>query len=111
MESTKKAVIYVRGENKIQQEMFCYFYAYKNDIDVLFVANDIDEVTDCEECNMVLVANASRISRNAIEYHQIVNALMVRGIEVVSTISQENVEMFIDLVREGWKKGEIPKQQ
>ena len=25
----ERAVIYVRGDSKTEQEMFCYFYAYK----------------------------------------------------------------------------------
>lgn len=100
MENTKRAVIYVRGDSKIEQEMFCYFYAYRYDIEVLFVTDDIEKVADCEECNMVLVRDASRISRKSTEYYQIVKALNKRGIEVVSTMTTENVELFINLLKE-----------
>ena len=100
VENTRKAVIYVRGDSKIEQEMFCYFYAYRYDIEVLFVTDDIEKVADCEECNMMLVRDASRISRKSIEYYQIVKALNKRGIEVVSTMTAENVELFINLLKE-----------
>ena len=45
---TKRAVIYVRGDSKTEQEMFCYFYAYRHNIDVLFATDDIEKVADCE---------------------------------------------------------------
>ena len=105
--NTKKAVIYVRGDNKTEQEMFCYFYAYRHNIDVLFVTDEIDKIADCEECNMVLVRDASRISRKSIEYYQIVKSFNKRGIEVVTTMTTENVELFINLLKEDLKRSEI----
>lgn len=104
MKNTKKAVIYVRGDSKTEQEMFCYFYAYRHNIDVLFVTDNIEKVADCEECNMVLVRDASRISRKSIEYYQIVKALNKRGIEVVTAMTSENVELFINLLKEDLKR-------
>ena len=107
VENTKKAVIYVRGDSKTEQEMFCYFYAYRHNIDVLFVTDDIEKVADCEECNMVLVRDASRISRKSIEYYQIVKALNKRGIEVVTTMTPENVELFINLLKEDLNRSKV----
>lgn len=107
MTNTKKAVIYVRGDSKTEQEMFCYFYAYRHDIDVLFVTDDIEKIADCEECNMALVRDASRISRKSIEYYQIVKSLNKRGVEVVTTMTTENVEMFINLLKESSKRSKV----
>lgn len=104
MEKTKKAVIYTRGENKTEQEMFCYFYAYRHDIDVLFVTDDMDKIVDCEECNMVLVRDNSRISRKSIEYYQIVKALNKRGVEVVTTMSPKDIRLLLNLLREDTEK-------
>lgn len=104
---SRKAIIYVRGDSKTEQEMFCYFYAYRHDIDILFVTDDIEKVVDCEECNMVLVRDASRISRKSTEYYQIVKALNNRGIEMVTTMTTENVELFINLLKEDLKRSEI----
>ena len=107
MEKTSKAIIYVRGDNKAEQEMICYFYAYRHNIDVLFVTDDIEQVADCEECNMVLVRDASRISRKSIEYYQTVKALNKRGIEVVTTITPENVEFIVKMLKEDLKRSEV----
>lgn len=105
MANTKRAVIYTRGENDIEQKLLCYFYASDNDINVLFDTNDIDEVADCKECNMMLVAKPSRISRDAFEYHQTVKALKTRGIEVVFTATEKSAERFMDfLMRDLAKK-------
>ena len=107
MEKTKKAVIFVRGENETEQKLLCYFYASDNNIDVLFDTNDIDEVADCEECEIMLVVKANRISRDALKYHQIVKALKTRGIEVVFTSTAENSERLINLLMEDLYKKKV----
>lgn len=105
---SKKAVIYTRGDDKAQQKLLCYFYASDNDIDVLFDTNDIEEVADCEECEIMLVAKPSRISRDAFEYHRIVKALKTRGIEVIFTATEKSAERFIEfLMRDLVKKENI----
>lgn len=104
MISTTKAVIYVRGETEIEQKLFCYFYAAENNINVLFTTNNLDEVIDCEECNMLLTVNASRISRDVFKYHQTVKALKAKGIEVVHTATEENTERFIDFVTRNMRR-------
>lgn len=98
MENTKRAVIYTRGDNDIEQKLLCYFYASVNDINVLFDTKDINEVADCEECNVMLVVKPSRISRDAFEYHSIIKALKARGIEVVFTSTEETNKRFVDLL-------------
>lgn len=98
MENTKKAIIYTRGKSEAEQKLLCYFYASDNDIDVLFDTNDIEKIADCEECNMMLVAKPSRISRDAFEYHQTVKALKARGIEVVFTATEKTAERFMDFL-------------
>ena len=94
----KKAVIYTRGENEAEQKLLCYFYASDNNIDVLFDTNNIDAVADCEECDIMLVVKPSRISRDALKYHQTIKALKEKGIEVVFTATAENSERFINLL-------------
>ena len=96
--ANKKAVIYTRGESEAEQKLLCYFYASDNDIDVLFDTQDIDEIADCEECNVMLVAKPSRISRDTLKYHQIVKALKARGIEVIFTATESTTERFINLL-------------
>ena len=95
----KRAVVYIRGEDETLQKLLCYFYATDNDMDVLFDTRNIEDVADCEDCNVLLTANASRISRNAIEYHRIVKALKMKGIEVVFASTPENSERLINFMR------------
>ena len=77
----KKAIIYVRGHNQETQEMFCRVYAADKGYKILFVTTDINTVAGCD---ILLVANHSRISRNRIEYQIIVNKLKKNGIEFES---------------------------
>lgn len=100
----KKAIIYTRGETAIEQKLFCYFYAVENNIEVLFTTNDFDEIMNCEDCNMVLTVNASRISRDTFNYHKIAKHLKEKGIEVVHTATGENTERFINFVTRDFRK-------
>lgn len=93
----KNAIIYVRGHNQEKQEVFCKVYAADKSYKVLFVTTDIEAVNDCD---FLLVANHSRISRNRIEYQIIVNKLKKKDIEVVSVSSQDNVEETLWLTSE-----------
>lgn len=94
------AIIYVRGHNQEMQEIFCRLYAKDKGIKVKFVTTDIQAVNNCD---LLLIASHSRISRNRIEYQIIVNKLKKKGIEVVSVGSQDNADEHLsfamDLLR------------
>ncbi len=96
----KKAIIYVRGHNQEMQEIFCRLYAKEKGYKVNFVTTDINAVANCD---VLLVANPSRISRNRIEYQIIINKLKKMGIEVKSAIehekSDELLSFTMDLLR------------
>ena len=110
MRNTKRTIIYTRGEDDIEQKLLCYFYASDNDIDVLFDTKDMDEVADCEECNILLVAKPSRISRDAFEYHSTIKTLRARGIEVVFTATEKSAERFVDFMMKDLLKKEKQRQ-
>lgn len=93
----KKAIIYVRGHNQEKQEVFCRVYAADQGYKVLFATTDINAVNGCD---LLLIANDTRISRNRIEYQIIVNKLKKKGIEVVSVSRQDNVEETLWLTSE-----------
>lgn len=93
----KKAIIYLRGHNQEKQEVFCKVYAADKGYKVLFVTTDIEAV---QNCDVLLVSNLSRISRNRIECQIILNKLKKKGIEVVSVSSQDNVEKTLWLTSE-----------
>jgi DNA invertase Pin-like site-specific DNA recombinase len=83
----KKAIIYVRGHKEKMQEIFCRLYASDKGYKIIYVTNNIDDVNLCD---IMLVANPSRISRNHLEYEKIVNKLKDRGITVESAIHHDN---------------------
>lgn len=85
----KKAIIYVRGHNQEKQEMFCQVYAADKGYKVLYVTTNIEDVNNCDT---LLVANHSRISRNRIECQIILNKLKKKGIEIISVMNQDKAE-------------------
>ncbi len=93
----KKAIIYVRGHNKEKQEVFCKLYAAEQGYKVLFTTDDIQAVRNCE---VLLISNSSRISRDKFKYYEIVNDLKSKGIKVESVAHQENSAEYLFFTRE-----------
>lgn len=91
----KNAIIYVRGHNQEMQEIFCRLYAKEKGYKLLFVTSDIEAV---QNCNVLLVANRSRISRNRIECQMILNKLKKKDIEVISVSNQEKADEHLSFV-------------
>lgn len=91
-----EAVIYVRGGNKEMQEAACRAYALDNDYEVLYVTQHIEDV---KLCDVLLVIDPTRISRNQIEYYKIVNELKEKGIRVISIANQKDIEESEALAR------------
>ena len=80
-------IIYVRGQNKEMQEVFCKLYAAEQGYNVLFATDDIKKVNGCD---ILLISNPSRISRDNIKYYEVINELKAKGIEVESVAHHEN---------------------
>lgn len=93
----KKAVIYVRGQKEKMQEIFCRLYASDKGYKITYVTNNIDDVNLCD---IMLVANPSRISRNRLEYEKIVNELKGRGITIESAVHHDNANDNYSLTRD-----------
>ena len=93
--SRKEAVIYVRGENKEFQEMACRLYAVDKDYRVTYVTKDINDV---HLCDVLLITNPSRISRQATEYYEILKELKDKGIEVELAMDSDSVNDNIDML-------------
>ena len=83
----KKAVIYVRGNKVKMQEVFCRLYASDKGYKITYVTSNLEDVNLCD---VLLVTNPSRISRDQLEYETIVNELKGRGIKVESAIHHDN---------------------
>lgn len=91
------AVIYVRGNKKEMQEMFCTLCAVERGYKVAFATDNLDNVKDCD---ILVVTNPSRISRNETEYHEIVNAFKEKGVEVEFAVDNENLIENLELAKE-----------
>lgn len=96
----KKAIIYVRGNNKEMQEVYCKLYAAEAGYKVLFVTDDIENVNGCD---VLLISNPSRISRDNVKYYEVVNELKTRGIEVECVAHHDNAGDYYTFARELFK--------
>lgn len=92
-----KAIIYVRGQNKEMQEVFCKLYAAEQGYKVLFATDDIKEVRNCDT---LLISNPSRISRDNFKYQEIINELKTKCIEVESVAHHDNAIDYYSFARE-----------
>ena len=90
----KKAIIYVRGHNQEMQEVRCRLYAAQKEYKVLFVTTDLNSVNHCD---ILLVANPSRISRKQIEYHKTLKDLKGKNIALECVAGQRD-KSFIDFI-------------
>lgn len=88
----KKAVIYVRGQKEKMQEIICRLYASEKGYKVVYVTSRIEDINLCD---ILLITNPSRISRDERKYHENVKELKERGIEVVSVANQDNADEFV----------------
>ncbi len=88
----KKAVIYVRGQKEKMQEIICRLYASDKGYKVVYVTTHIEEVNLCD---VLLVTNPSRISRDRNKYYEVMKELNAKNIEVESVSNQDNTDEYI----------------
>lgn len=98
----KKSIIYVRGHNQEMQEILCRLYAKDKEYDLLFVTSNIDDVYYCD-CDVLIVTNATRISRDRFKYYETLNKLKAKGIEIEYATNHENaldnISLAMDILR------------
>lgn len=88
----ERAVIYVRGENEAAQELKCRAYADEKGYEVAYVTRHIEDV---KQCDVLLVANFSRISRKQITFVKTYKLFKARGIRIENAIGRNDIsEMF-----------------
>ena len=87
----ERAVIYVRGVNEAEQEMKCRAYAADMGYEVTFVTRHIEDV---KLCDVLIVANFSRISRKQIEFAKTYKYFKARGVRIESVSGHEVGSMF-----------------
>ena len=87
----ERAVIYVRGVNEAELEMKCRAYAADKGYEVVYVTRHIEDV---KLCDVLLVANFSRISRKQMTFVKTYKLFKARGIKIESASSHEIGSMF-----------------
>ena len=87
----ERAVIYVRGANEVEQEMKCRAYAADKGYEVVYVTRHIEDV---KLCDVLIVANFSRISRKQIEFVKTYKYFKARGVRIESVSGHEVGSMF-----------------
>lgn len=87
----ERAVIYVRGVNEAEQEMKCRAYATDMGYEVAFVTRHIEDV---KLCDVLIVANFSRISRKQIEFAKTYKYFKARGVRIESVSGYEVGSLF-----------------
>ena len=92
----KKAIIYVRGHNTEMQEVKCRLYAADKKYKVLYVTSDMDKVRNCD---VVIIANYARLSRNMLESIKIRKELAARNIDIESIASPPSEEESAEFSR------------
>ncbi len=92
-----EAVIYVRGNNKEFQEMMCRLYAADKGYEVSYVTRHFKDVNLCD---VLLVTDPSRISRDQLEYDKIVKEFEEKGIKIEYAVDAddagENASLLIN---------------
>lgn len=87
----ERAVIYVRGVNEAEQEMKCRAYAADKGYEVVYVTRHIEDV---KLCDVLIVANFSRISRKQIEFVKTYKYFKARGVRIESVSGHEVGSLF-----------------
>lgn len=88
MEKTT-AVIYVRGENEAAQELKCRAYAADKGYEILYATRHIEDVNLCD---VLLVANFSRISRKQMTFVKTYKMFKARGIRIESATGTNSID-------------------
>lgn len=100
-----QAMIYLKeNDNKAAQRLFCYAYAADMGYEVLGETTDLKEV---KNCNLMLAASASMVTRDVDEYYDIEKKLKKKGIGIEIAISDDRAGRYIDLALELYRKGRV----
>jgi hypothetical protein len=100
-----EVMIYLKeNEQKAAQRLFCHAYSVDCGYIVMGETTSIDEV---DNCNVMLVASASMLTRDVDEYYKIEKKLKKKGIRIEVATSEDNAGRYIDLALQLYRKGRI----
>lgn len=100
-----EAMIYLKeNERKAAQRLFCHIYATDHNINVVGETTNLEEIKNCD---VMLIASASMLTRDEKEYRKIKNGLKKKGIDIEIAVNDGNAERYIDMVTNLYLKGRI----
>lgn len=117
MNNTDKAINYIRknreteamiylkeNDNKAAQRLLCMFHATDYNYRVLGETTNLEEV---ENCDVLIIASPTVLTRDEKEYHKIEKELKKKGIKIEIAGSNGRAGDYIDMMLKLSKKGRI----
>ena len=100
-----EAIIYLKeNDRKAAQLLFCKAYAMDCGYEVLGETTNLEEVRNCD---VMLIATPSMITRDKKEFAKIMKQLKKKGIRIEEAINDGKAEKYINLALELYRKGKI----
>lgn len=100
-----EVMIYLKdNEQKATQKLFCMFHATDYNYKVLGETTDLKEVKDCD---VLIIASASVLTRDEKEYRKIEKELKGKGIKIEVAGSNGKAREYIDMMLKLFRKGRI----
>lgn len=100
-----EAIIYLKdNDQKVAQKLFCYMWATEHNINILGETTNLEEI---KGCNIMLIASAPMLTRDAKEYYKIEKGLKKKGIRIEIATSGDNADRYVDMMLKLSSKGRI----
>lgn len=100
-----EAMIYLKeNEQKAAQKLLCMFHATDYNYKVLGETTDIKEVKNCD---VLIIASASVLTRDKKEYNKIEKELNKKGVKIEVAGSNGKAGEYIDMMLQLSRKGRI----
>lgn len=100
-----EAMIYLKeNEQKAAQKLLCMFHATDYNYKVLGEVTNLEEVKDCD---VLIIASASVLTRDEKEYRKIEKELKKKGIKIEVVGSNGKSGEYIDMMLKLSRKGRI----
>lgn len=100
-----EAMIYLKdNEQKAAQKLFCMFHATDYNYNVLGETTNLEEVKNCD---VLIIASASVLTRDKKEYDKIEKELKKKGIKIEVAGSNGKSGEYIDMMLKLSRKGRI----
>lgn len=100
-----EAMIYLKeNDRKAEQKLFCMFHATDYNYKVLGETTDLDKVKNCD---VLIIASASVLTRDKKEYNKIEKELKKKGIKIEVAGSNGKSGKYIDIMLKLSRKGRI----